>query len=214
MKITKVIRRYLIAGLLVWVPIGVTILVIKFLIDIIGNSVSLMPHAYRPDNLIGFHIPGINFIFVIIIIFFTGMVTTNYLGNYFLNLWDKVIHRIPLVRTIYGGVKQVLVTIFKPSGQAFRKVLLVEYPRRGMWSVGFQTGPVAKEVQSKTEKEMVTVFIPTTPNPTSGFLMMLPKEEAQELDMSVDEALKFVISLGVVQPGKKKIKTNEVSESS
>lgn len=203
-----IIRRYLISGLLFWVPVWITLLVLKFLVDLMDNIFKLLPHAYQPDNLLGFHIPGLGLIFTLIVLFFTGMVVANFLGSRLVKLWDSIIARIPLVRTIYLGVQKILNAVFSPKGQAFRKVLLVEYPREGLWSIAFQTGCACDEVCDR-EGDMVSIFIPTTPNPTSGFLMMIPKKDIQELDMTIDEALKFIISLGVVQPellSNKKIK--------
>ena len=194
------IRRYLLSGLIVWLPIWVTYLVLNFLVNIMDGSLKLIPAAYQPDRLLGFHIPGLGILFMLIILFFTGMLAANFLGRKFVDGWNRLVGRIPLVRSIYTGVQQVVSTIISPKGKAFRKVLLVEYPRKGMWSIAFQTSEACNEVVDKVGMPMVTIFIPTTPNPTSGFLMMLPKEDAYELDMSVDKALKMVISLGVVQP--------------
>jgi uncharacterized membrane protein len=195
------LRTYFISGLLIWLPILVTLLVLKFLVDLLSRSLELLPHRYQPDVLLGFHIPGIGVIITILVILFTGIFAANFIGRRFLALGDALMARIPLVRTVYTGVKQVTQTVFKPGGQSFRKVLLVEYPCAGVWSIAFQTGEVSKEIESSLGKEpMVSYFIPTTPNPTSGFLMMAPKSKVIELDMGVDQALKFVISLGVVQP--------------
>jgi uncharacterized membrane protein len=193
------IRRYLISGLLFWVPVWITLLVFKFLIDLMDNIFRLLPQAYQPDNLLGFHLPGLGLIFTLLVLFFTGMIVANFLGSRLVRLWDAIIARIPLVRTIYLGVQKILNAVFSPKGQAFRKVLLVEYPRKGLWSIAFQTGCACNEVCSR-EDDMISIFIPTTPNPTSGFLMMVPKKDVCELDMTIDEALKFIISLGVVQP--------------
>jgi uncharacterized membrane protein len=204
------VRKYLISGLLVWLPIWVTLLVIKFIVDMLDATLKLLPHAYQPDVLLGFHIPGLGIIFTLLILFFTGMIVANFLGQKLVDFWDKLLAKIPLVRSIHAGVRKVLTTIFNSKGQAFRKVLLIEYPRKGLWSIAFQTGGGCNEVAAKTQKEMVTVFVPTTPNPTSGFLMMIPKEDATELDMSIDEALRLVISLGVVQPGHEDLKIKEV----
>ncbi len=196
------IRRYFISGLLVWVPIWVTILVIKFLGDMLSSTMLLLPHQYQPDQLIGFHIPGIGVLIILLIIFLTGLIVANFIGSRLVALWDNLVGRIPLVRTVYSGVKQVMETLFTPGGQSFRKVLLVEYPRPGLWTVAFQTGDALPDVQKMLEEEqMVSIFIPTTPNPTSGFLIMVPRRDVVELDMSVEQALKFVISLGVMQPG-------------
>jgi uncharacterized membrane protein len=208
------LRRYLISGLLVWIPIIVTILVIKFLVDILDSTLNLLPRHYQPDTLLGVHIPGIGVVLTLLIIFATGVVVANFVGRRVVTVWDGFIARIPLVRTIYMGVKQILETLFKPGGQSFRKVLLVEYPRVGMWSLAFQTGDGTPEVaQSMAGEDMVSIFIPTTPNPTSGFLMMVPRKNVIEMEMSVDQALKFVISLGVVQPSMKIIEKNKVDHA-
>jgi len=195
------LRRYFISGLLVWIPILVTLIVIKFLVDLLSVTISLLPLRYQPDALLGFHIPGIGVLITLLVILFTGVFVANFFGRRMVLIWDSLIGRIPLVRSVYMGVKKVTETLFTPGGQSFRKVLLVEYPRVGMWSLAFQTGDGTPEVaKALNEQNMVSLFIPTTPNPTSGFLMMLPRERVIELDMSVDQALKFVISLGVVQP--------------
>lgn len=195
------IRKCFISGLLVWIPIMVTLLVLKFLVDLLSKSLLLLPMNYQPDYLLGFHIPGIGVIITVCVIFVTGMFAANFIGARFMRMGDAIVGRIPLVRSIYQGVKQVTQTVFAPGGQSFRKVLLVEYPCAGVWSIAFQTGGGSKDVENVLGGEpMVSYFIPTTPNPTSGFLMMAPKSKVIELDMSVDQALKFVISLGVVQP--------------
>lgn len=195
------LHRYFISGLLVWLPIWVTLLVIKFLVDILSNTLLLLPPQYRPDALLGFHVPGIGVIITLLVIFVTGMIVANFVGSRLLVLWDSIMGRIPLVRSLYMGVKQVAQTLLSPGGQSFRKVLLVEYPRKGMWSIAFQTSETTPFIsQALNAEEMVSLFIPTTPNPTSGFLLMLPRKEVIELDLSVDQALKFVISLGVVPP--------------
>jgi uncharacterized membrane protein len=195
------IRRYLISGLLVWLPLWITLLVLKFMVDILSGVLLLLPHRIQPDVLLGFHIPGIGVLITLVVILLTGMITTNFLGRRLFSAWDNLMGRIPLVRSVYNGVKQVSETLFTPGGQSFRKVLLVEYPRKGLWSLAFLTGDGTDTVVKILDgEEMVSLFIPTTPNPTSGFLMMAAKKDVQEIDMSVDQALKFVISLGVVQP--------------
>lgn len=194
------LRRYFISGLLVWLPIWVTLLVIKFLVDILSKSLLLLPPQYQPDVLLGFHVPGIGVIITLGVILLTGIFVANYIGGRLVAMGDALMARIPLVRSIYTGVKQVTHTLFTPGGQSFRKVLLVEFPSPGVWSIAFQTGTVGKEIEGSLQESMVSYFIPTTPNPTSGFLMMAPKSKVIELDMTVDQALKFVISLGVVQP--------------
>lgn len=194
------IRKCFISGLLVWIPIWVTLLVIKFLVDLLSKSLLLLPPPYQPDVLLGVHIPGIGVVITLLVIFFTGMFAANIIGRNLVELGDVIVSKIPLVRTVYIGVKQVMQTLFTPGGQSFRKVLLVQFPHQESWSIAFQTGETTKDIASVlNEDQMISYFIPTTPNPTSGFLMMAPKSKVIELDMSVDQALKFVISLGVVK---------------
>lgn len=194
------IRRYLIAGLLVWIPVWTTFFVLNFLIDIFDGIIRLLPSAYQPEQLFGFPVPGLGLVVSLVVVFTTGLLVTNFLGRKIVAVSESLLDRIPLVRTIYRAVKQVMETIFSSSNDSFRKVLLVEYPRHGSWSIGFQTSTASSKVSEPTGKTLLSVFVPTTPNPTSGFLIMVPVEETQELNMSVDEALKLVISLGVVQP--------------
>jgi uncharacterized membrane protein len=208
------LRRCFISGLLLWLPIWVTLLVIKFLVDILGNTLSMLPRQYQPDALFGFHIPGVGFLITLVVIFLTGVLAANFMGRSLVRGWDGLIGRIPLIRSIYSSVKQVSETLFTPGGQSFRKVLLVQYPRTGMWTIAFQTGDSTPEVDKVLQNgEMVSFFIPTTPNPTSGFLMMAPRKDVMEMDMTVDQALKFVISLGVVQPVDKVKKLGKQSNS-
>lgn len=205
---SKFIRRYLIAGLLVWIPLWATIVVIKVLVDAMDKTVSLLPDAYQPKALLGFHLPGLGIVLCFLLLFFTGLFVTNFVGEKFMRWGEKILNKIPLVRSIYQATKQVTETILSSSSEAFRKVLLVQYPRKGLWSIAFQTAKTSQALKEKIDDDSVTVFIPTTPNPTSGFLIMLDKKDTIELDMSVDEALKMVISLGVVQPKTKRNSTN------
>lgn len=194
------LRRWLLTGLAVWLPLAATILVAMFLVDLMDRSLLLLPEAYRPEALLGVHIPGLGVLLTLFIILITGFIAANYFGSKLLSLVDLVLQRVPLIRSVYGGMKSLSDTVLTGSGEAFRKVLLIEYPRKGLYTLAFQTSEAAAEVQGKTGVELVTVFVPTTPNPTSGFIVMVPKAEAVELDMSVEEALKMVISLGVVTP--------------
>lgn len=198
------LRRYLIAGLLVWIPLGVTILVIKLLVGLVEGGLKWIPAAYRPEALLGVEIPGLGIVLsslaMLIVIVFTGMVAANLFGRKVVAAWESLLGRIPLVRTIYHASKQVAETLFSPSGKSFRKVLLIEYPRKGLWTLCFQTGGSVGEVQSRTGEDVVTVFVPTTPNPTSGFIILVPRRDVRELDMSVEQALRLIISLGVVEP--------------
>lgn len=201
------LRNCFISGLLVWLPIVVTVVVLKFLVDLLSKSLLLLPPDYQPDVLLNMHIPGVGVILTVLVIFFTGVLAANFIGSKLVALGDAIMARIPLVRTVYTGVKQVTQTLFSPGGQSFRKVLLVEYPAPGSWSIAFQTGEVSRDIQGVLPEPMVSYFVPTTPNPTSGFLLMAPRSKVIELDVSVDQALKMVISLGVVQPSSKQIKT-------
>lgn len=198
---SKSLRSYLLAGLVVWLPILITIGVLRFIIDLLDQTMALLPHAYQPEQLIGHHVPGVGVLLSLTLLIFTGIFATNFFGQRLVSWGESILSRIPLVRSIYNAVKQVMNAVLSTNGEAFRKVLLIEYPRKGMWSLGFQTGSVSSEINLKSkEEEMVSVFIPTTPNPTSGFLLMVPKQDVFELNMSIDEALKFIISLGVMQP--------------
>ncbi|MGL5742346.1 MAG: DUF502 domain-containing protein [Legionella sp.] len=197
---TKSLRSYLLAGLVVWLPILITIAVLRFIIDLLDNTLALIPKAYQPEQLIGHYIPGFGVILSLALLLITGVIATNYLGQRLVGLGESILSRIPLVRSIYKTVKQVINAVLSTNSEAFRKVVLVEYPRKGLWSIAFQTGTPNPEINNKTKDEMISVFIPTTPNPTSGFLMMVPKRDVIELDMSIDEALKFIISLGVMPP--------------
>jgi len=194
------VRRYIIAGLLVWVPLLITGLVIKVIVDAMDFTILLLPAGWRPEVWLGFNIPGMGVVVAVVIVFLTGMVVANIVGRKLFELGEAIVARIPLVRSIYSAVKQVLRTILDDGGQSFRKVVLVEYPRKGVWTIGFQTGVGVGEVQQRTDREVITVFIPTTPNPTSGFVILVPREDAQELDMTIEEGLRFVMSLGVVTP--------------
>lgn len=200
------LRRYFIAGLLIWVPLWLTLLVIGFIADLMDKSLSLVPDSYQPDHLLGFHIPGLGLVFTVLLVLLTGLLATNFMGNKLIAIWENLMGRIPFVRSIYAGSKQVMQTIFSPSGESFRKVLLVEFPHKNIWSIAFQTGTGFQQAQNKIGEELVTVFVPTTPNPTAGFLMLVPKKDTIELDMSVEAAFKTIISLGVVLPDNETIK--------
>ncbi len=194
------LRRYLIAGLLVWVPLIVTGLIIKFLVDALDFTILLLPPGWRPEALLGFNVPGAGVVFAIVVVFLTGLVVANIVGRKLIDLGESIVQRIPLVSSIYRAVKQLMQTLLHDGGQSFRRVLMVQYPRKGLWTLGFQTGVGIGELQERTERTVLTVFIPTTPNPTSGFVILVPQEEAIELDMSVEDGLKFVMSLGVLVP--------------
>ncbi|CAN5351898.1 DUF502 domain-containing protein [soil metagenome] len=194
------LRRYIVAGLLIWVPLGVTLLVVAFLVNLMDRTLLLIPPPYRPDRLFGIDIPGLGVVLLFILVLGTGMLVANLFGRRLVAFWESVLNRIPLVRSVYSGAKQVAETMLSDNNESFKRVFLIQYPRRGVWSLCFQTATEIGELQDKTESEVVCVFVPTTPNPTSGFIVYAPKEDLRELDMSVDEALKMIISLGVVVP--------------
>ena len=196
----KKLRTIIVAGLLVWIPLGLTIFVIKLLIDLLGQTYLLIPPALRPENLIGTEIPGIGVIVAIIVVLLTGLVTANYFGKRIVQSWDAFLDRIPLIRSIYSPLKKFSELVLSDQTQSFSKVLLIEYPRKGIYSLCFQTSKELGEVQNQAGEEMVCVYIPTTPNPTSGYIVLVPQNEVKELKMSVEDALKMIISLGVVVP--------------
>lgn len=191
------IRKWIFAGLMVWIPLGATLLVIRFLLDLLDTSLLLIPSFIRPTN-----IPGAGAVLSVGLVLLTGMFAANYRGGQFLAWAERLVARIPLVRSLYGGTKKLAETLFSENSSAFRKVVLIEWPRKGLWSVGFMAGEPLLEAQMRTGQEMLTVFIPTTPNPTSGFIMQAARDEVVMLDMSVEEGMRYIISLGVVTPGR------------
>jgi uncharacterized membrane protein len=193
-------RRYLIAGLLVWVPLGITIYVINWLVTTLDQTLLLVPAALRPENLVGFRIPGLGVVLSFLILFGTGAIAANFFGQRLILGWESLLGRIPFVKSIYSSVKQVSDTLLSDTGNAFRKALLVEFPRPGCWTIGFLTGTPAEGVAGHLPGEHISIYVPTTPNPTGGYFVMVPKANVRELDMSVDEALKYIISMGVVAP--------------
>jgi len=194
------LRRYLIAGLLVWLPIIVTVLILKFLIDLVDRTLLLLPAAVQPEHLIGFRIPGLGLVLSGVVLFATGMVVTNLMGRSMVKLWEGLLARIPVVRAIYSASKQLTETLFSGKGKSFRKVVMVRYPHPGTWTLAFLTGDGMREANAKTGKDLVNVFVPTTPNPTSGFFLMVPREDMLELEMSVDAGIKLILSAGAVVP--------------
>ncbi len=194
----KSLRRYFIAGLLVWLPIFITYFIIHFIINLLDGSLALLPKNYHPERWLGHHVPGMGVIFTFFILILTGVLVTNFLGHKLLAVWERLLSRIPLIRSIHSATKQVVNAILQPNGNAFRQVVLIPYPHRGMWSIAFVTSSVLKS--DWTQSEIVNVFVPTTPNPTSGFLLFVPVEDIYELNMTIEEALRLVISLGVVIP--------------
>ena len=203
------LRTWLVAGLLVWVPLGVTFLVVKLLIDLADQVLLLLPEAYRPEVLLGFNIPGLGVALTALTVIITGMIFANLFGRRLVRLWEDMLARIPLVRSIYSSVKQITETLFSTQGKSFRKVVLVEYPRRDLWTLAFLTGETAEQLIDITERDLVSIYVPTTPNPTSGFFIMAPKEDIVELDITVEAGLKLILSTGVVVPDHLKEKALE-----
>ncbi len=193
-------KKYLMTGLLVWVPLAITTWVLSSIVGGMDGLLQILPASWRPDVLIGFHIPGFGVLLALLIVVGTGFLAANFLGKQLLVWWDVLLNRIPVVRSIYSSVKQVSDTLLSDSGNAFKTALLVQYPRHGVWTVAFQTGTPAEDITAVLDGEHVSVYVPTTPNPTSGFFLIVPKSETKPLAMSVDEALKYVVSMGVVAP--------------
>ncbi len=193
-------KRYLIAGLLVWAPLGITIWVLHFLVTTLDQTLAVLPENWNPDRLIGYHIPGLGVLLSFLILLATGVVAANILGARLILVWEALLGRIPVVKSIYSSVKQVSDTLLSDKGNAFRKALLVEFPREGSWTIGFLTGTPDRSIAPHLPGDHVSVYVPTTPNPTGGYFLMLPRSRVRELEMSVDEALKYIISMGVAAP--------------
>ena len=194
-------KKYLITGVLIWIPLVITLWVLKLIVDTLDQSMLLLPQQWRTESFLGVHVPGLGVILTLVIVFATGVFATNFFGARLVQLWHAILHRIPVVKTIYSSVKQISDTLFSSGGQAFRKALLVQWPREGMWTIAFQTGTPGGDVVNHLRGDYVSVYVPTTPNPTSGYFMMALRKDVIELDMSVDDALKYIISMGVVAPG-------------
>ena len=204
------IRRYIAAGLLVWVPLGVTVFILNVVVGIMDRTLLLLPAAYRPENLLGMKIPGLGILLTLVVVLLTGFLAANFIGKGLVTFWERQLNRIPLVRSIYSASKNFAEVLFTDTGEAFKKVLLIEYPRKGVYSLCFQTSAELAEIQARTDDDVICVFVPTTPNPTSGFIIVVPKKDVIELDMEVDEAVKLIMSLGVVVPTWSKQQTAEL----
>jgi len=199
----QLIRRYFVTGLLIWVPLAITAWVLSLIVGTLDKTLHVLPSAIHPKQTLGIDLPGAGVILTLLIIFITGVLAANFIGQRLVKWWELLLARIPVVNSIYNSVKQVSDTLFSSSGNAFRKALLVQYPREGSWTIAFLTGQPGGDVVTHLKGDYVSVYVPTTPNPTSGFFLMMPKQDVIELDMSVDEALKYIISMGVVAPPSK-----------
>lgn len=210
------LKKYIIAGLLVWLPFAATVVIVKLVIDLLDKTILLLPPEWHPVALLGFSIPGFGIILALSILLLTGMLAANLFGRRFVEIWERILNKIPLVRSIYSSIKQISNTIFDPSGKSFRKVVMLQYPRKGLWSIGFLTNDNVGDEMSAVDDRLVAVFIPTTPNPTSGFIVMVRNDEITELDMSVEEGFKFIISMGVIipdGPAHAELERNKVAQS-
>ena len=193
-------KKYFITGLLVLVPLFITVWVLSSIIGIMDQSLFLLPESWRPKALIGHEVAGIGAVLTVLIILSTGVIATNFFGKQLINLWEAMLARVPVVKSIYASVKQVSDTLFSDSGNAFRHAVLVQFPRQGAWTIAFITGKPGGDIVNHLQGEWVSVYVPTTPNPTGGYFLMMLRSDVIELDMSVDEALKYIISMGVVAP--------------
>ena len=193
-------KKYLITGLLIWIPLVITLWVLKLIVDVLDQSLLLLPDSLHTENWLGVHIPGLGAILTIVIVLVTGVFATNFFGAQLVEIWHDILHRIPVVNSIYSSVKQISDTLFSSSGQAFRKALLVQWPRENMWTIAFQTGTPGASVARHLPDDCIAVYVPTTPNPTGGYFVIVARKDVIELDMTVDQALKYVISMGVVPP--------------
>lgn len=193
-------KKYLITGLLIWIPLVITIWVLKVIFDALDQSLLLLPIELRTESWLGVHVPGLGALLTVVVVLLTGVFATNFFGARLVEIWHDILHRIPVVNSIYSSVKQISDTLFSSSGQAFRKALLVQWPREGMWTIAFLTGAPSGSLLKHLPGDCVSVYVPTTPNPTGGYFVIVPRKDVVELDMTVDQALKYIISMGVVPP--------------
>lgn len=194
------LRKYLIAGLLIWLPLAITLWVLDFIVTTMDRTLTVLPASLHPDQVLGFHMPGLGLVMSVIILLVTGALAANIIGARMFAWWEAVLVKIPIVRPIYSGVKQISDTLFASKGQSFRKVVLIEFPNRGQWTFGFVVGAPGPVIERETAGNLITVYVPTAPNPTSGYVLMVRPSEVKELDVTVDDALKFHLSMGVVAP--------------
>jgi uncharacterized membrane protein len=194
------LKRYLIAGLLIWLPLAITLWVLDFIVTTMDRTLMVLPASLHPDQVLGVHIPGLGLVMSVIILLVTGALAANIIGARMFYWWESVLVKIPIVRPIYSGVKQISDTLFASKGQSFRKVVLIEFPNRGQWTFGFVVGAPGAAIERETAGDLITVYVPTAPNPTSGYVLLVRPSEVKELDITVDDALKFHLSMGVVAP--------------
>lgn len=200
MKTRSPIKRWFFTGLILLVPIMVTVYLFLAIVQTMDGLIGLLPHAWQPDQLLGFHVPGLGVLFALAVVLFTGMLGTSFIGRWVVGTGESIVERIPLVRTVYGALKNVLETVLRDNQDSFRRVVLIEYPRTGCYALGFVSGAGHGEIQHETKENVLTVFVPTAPNPTSGFLLYIPENDTSPLSMSVEDGMKCVISAGVITP--------------
>ena len=194
-------KKYFITGLLIWIPLAITLWVLNLIVTAMDSTLLLLPESLQPATWLGVNIPGLGVVLTLLVLLLTGLFAANIIGQRLVNMGEGLLARIPVVKSIYNGVKQVSDTLFSSSGQAFRKALLVRFPHSDAWTIAFLTGTPSGEVASRLDGDYISVYVPTTPNPTSGYLLIVPRSQVIELDMNVEEALKYVISMGVAAPG-------------
>jgi len=194
------LRNYIVTGLLIWVPITVTFLVLRLIVNVVDGVLVLLPRSLRPEALLGYRIPGLGILLALIVVLVTGMLFANLVGRRIVALWEGMLGRVPLIGGIFRGSKQIMETVLAPGSKYFRKVVLIHWPNHDSHALAFVTGTSLGEVQARTAEDLISVFLPTTPNPTSGFILFVPRREVVELDMNVDDAFRMIVSLGVVVP--------------
>ena len=194
------LKKYFITGLLIWIPLIITLWVLKVIFDTLDGSLLLLPESFQTERWLGVHIPGLGALLTLVIVLLTGIFATNFFGAQLVQLWHEVLNRIPVVNSIYSSVKQISDTVFSSSGQAFLKALLVQWPHPCMWTIAFLTGTPGCDVATLLPPDCLSVYVPTTPNPTGGYFVIVQRSQVIELDMTVDQALKYIISMGVVPP--------------
>ncbi|MGB3430036.1 MAG: DUF502 domain-containing protein [Burkholderiaceae bacterium] len=206
------LRKYLIAGLLIWLPLAITLWVIDFIVTTMDRTLTVLPPSWHPDQVLGMHVPGLGLIMSVVILLVTGMLAANILGARMFAWWESVLVKIPIVRPIYSSVKQVSDTLFASKGQSFRKAVLIEFPQRGQWTFGFIVGAPGPAAERELGGELITVYVPTAPNPTSGYVLIVRPDEVRELDITVDDALKYHLSMGVVAPAVRQVRSALTTE--
>lgn len=214
--IGKSIKKYMLTGVLVWLPIAVTIWVVTYIISATDRLINLIPIRWHPETYLGFHVPGFGFVIAVLVLFITGVFAANVLGKKIIQAWDALLGRIPVIKSIYSSVKKVSESLFSDNSRSFKTPVLIPFPQSNIWTIAFISGNLPTTISNalpKHESEYVPVYVPTTPNPTGGYYIMVRQTDIRKLDMSVDEALKYIISLGMVVPEERPIKSKTTTKS-